>query len=140
MRRALIVPLVLLVGVQVRAEDWPGWRGPNGDGVSNEGLLPKTWSEDKNIVWKCPLPGDGASTSIIWKQAIFLTAQDGTDLLLVKIDKRSGKIEWKKQVGSGETRRMPLRGKSGDERREQKFHQNHNLVPLQFQVLGLVIL
>jgi outer membrane protein assembly factor BamB len=127
MSRFLIILLVFLFALQVRADDWPRWRGPKGDGVSEEGLLPKTWGEDKNIVWKCPLPGDGASTPIIWKQAIFLTAQDGTDLLLVKIDRRSGKIEWKKQVGSGETRRMPLRGKSGDERREQKFHQNHNL-------------
>jgi outer membrane protein assembly factor BamB len=119
--------MVFVIAFQVRADDWPGWRGILGNGVSDESALPKTWSEDKNIVWKCSLPGDGASTPIIYKNSIFLTTQDGTGLFLLKIDKRAGKIVWKEQVGSGEARRMPLRGKSGDERREQKFHQNHNL-------------
>jgi len=81
----------------------------------------------KNVAWKCPLPGDGASTPITWGNNIFLTTQDGTSLFLMKINKRTGKLVWKERVGTGETRRMPMRGKSGDERREQKFHQHHNL-------------
>jgi outer membrane protein assembly factor BamB len=125
--RILTLSLLLLGARQASADNWPQWRGPAGDGVSKETGLPLSWSEHTNIAWKCPLPGDGASSPIIWGDAIYLTMQDGNDLLLLKLDKRTGKVGWQRQVGSGEPRRMPLRGKSGDERREQKFHKHHNM-------------
>ncbi|MHC4146663.1 MAG: hypothetical protein ACYSUD_18045, partial [Planctomycetota bacterium] len=36
------------------AENWPGFRGPGRQGVSNEKGLPTQWSETSNIVWKTP--------------------------------------------------------------------------------------
>ena len=110
-----------------RAENWPQWRGPTGDGVSAETGLPLKWSEHSNVAWKCPLPGHGASTPVIWNDAVFLTSQQEETLLLLRIEKATGKIIWTRQVGSGEVRRIPPRGKSGDERRQQKFHELHNM-------------
>jgi outer membrane protein assembly factor BamB len=104
------------------AGNWPQWRGPTGDSVSTETGLPLEWSEAKGVVWKCPLPGDGASTPAVWGDALFVTCQKGDDLLLVKISKGSGKVEWERTVGSGEVVR-----KTAKARGEQKFHPLQNL-------------
>lgn len=33
----------------LNAEDWPGWRGPRGDGVSLEQTAPVTWGPTENL-------------------------------------------------------------------------------------------
>ena len=58
--------------------NWPGWRGPEGQGVSTETGLPAEWSKTKNIKWKTPISGRGHSSPIVWGKKIFLTtALDG---------------------------------------------------------------
>jgi hypothetical protein len=81
------------------AENWPNWRGPNGDGISHEKGLPTTWSETKNIAWKLTLPGKGSSTPVIWGDRIFLTSAENKDLLLVCAG-TDGKLLWKQKVAS----------------------------------------
>jgi outer membrane protein assembly factor BamB len=95
--------------------------------VCTETSLPLKWSEQGNVVWKCPLPGEGASTPAIWGDAIFVTSQEGDNLLLLKINKATGKIEWTRPVGIAKTPRGKAQGKTGDERRRQRFHERHNL-------------
>jgi len=63
------------------AADWPQWRGPNANGISNETGLPEVWGPEENIVWKTPLPGVGTSTPIIWKDQIILTMQIGKNAI-----------------------------------------------------------
>jgi outer membrane protein assembly factor BamB len=53
--------------------NWPQWRGPSGQGVSNEKNLPQTWTPTSNIKWKTPIAGRGHSSPIIWGKRIFLT-------------------------------------------------------------------
>jgi outer membrane protein assembly factor BamB len=60
-------------GASVHAGDWPGWRGPTGQGHTNETGLPLTWSPTENVRWKVPLPAEGNSTPVIWGDRIFLT-------------------------------------------------------------------
>lgn len=65
-----------------RADDWPGWRGPTGMGITNAKDLPISWGgkEQENILWKSPLPGHtgkpkfdhNQSSPIVWKDHIFL--------------------------------------------------------------------
>lgn len=126
-RTVLVLLLVATVASSTLAGDWPQWRGPRGDGVSDEVGLPVRWDERTGIVWKCPLPEQGNSSPCIRGDAIFLTVQEGDALKLLKIAKKTGKVEWTRQVGAAEVRRMPLRGKRGDERREQRFHALHNM-------------
>lgn len=58
--------------------NWPGWRGPDGQGVSPETGLPVEWSQTKNVKWKTPISGRGHSSPIVWNKKIFLTtALDG---------------------------------------------------------------
>lgn len=52
---------------------WPGWRGPDGGGVSDEATLPDRWSPDTNIAWKTPIPGRAHSSPIVWGDRVFLT-------------------------------------------------------------------
>jgi outer membrane protein assembly factor BamB len=120
-RCPLILAVVLSACVPALAGPWPQWRGPRGDGVGDETGLPMRWDETTGVLWKCPLPGPGASTPAVWNDAIFLTAQQGDKLLLLKIDKADGRIAWTRQVGSGTAvRKAPFR-------HEQKFHKLHNL-------------
>ncbi len=37
-------------------ENWPQFRGPSGQGLSNESGLPLSWGDSKNVRWKTPLP------------------------------------------------------------------------------------
>jgi outer membrane protein assembly factor BamB len=105
-RRILLasVPLLALAAA-VHGENWPQWRGPNRDGISKETNLPAQWSAKKNMAWIAPLPGMGSSTPAIWKDKIFLTSEDGTDLVLVCLN-TSGKQLWKTKLGSGKKRFM----------------------------------
>lgn len=100
-------------------ENWPQWRGPGGDGTSREQGLPLTWSENQHISWKVELPGWGDSTPAIWNDDLFVTTQDGDNLLLLKLDRQTGKTIWSREAGHAETPREAPRG-------QQKFHQLHN--------------
>ena len=59
--------------------NWPSWRGAAGTGEAPGGTPPTEWSEDKNVVWKTPLPGLGNSTPVVWGDRIYLTTAVETD-------------------------------------------------------------
>jgi len=62
-----------MTAATVAAEDWPQFRGPNGDGVSTAKNLPLTWSETTNVVWKTAIPGRGRSSPVILGNRVWLT-------------------------------------------------------------------
>lgn len=64
---------VIVAANDARGENWPAWRGPTGQGLSEETNLPTTWSRDNNIRWKVPLASPGNSTPIIWGDRVFVT-------------------------------------------------------------------
>lgn len=82
------------------AANWPQWRGPAGDGHYTGPDLPLKWSETENVAWKCPLP-DGASTPVVWNDAVFATGQDGERLMLFRVERDTGKVAWSAQVAAG---------------------------------------
>src|SRR5262249_56401675 len=55
------------------ADNWPGWRGPDGQGHSAERDLPLKWSPKENVRWKAPLPDAGNSTPVVWGDRVFVT-------------------------------------------------------------------
>src|SRR4051812_34322049 len=55
------------------AENWPQWRGPGSQGISNEANIATEWSATRNVVWKAELP-NGHSSPIVWNDRIFVTA------------------------------------------------------------------
>jgi outer membrane protein assembly factor BamB len=51
---------------------WPQWRGPLATGEAPGADPLVDWSETRNVRWKTPIPGMGASTPIIWNDTIYL--------------------------------------------------------------------
>lgn len=93
--------LVLLVLSAVApAEEWPSWRGPRGDGTSEEKDLPLRWSKTENVHWKVPIPGRGYSSPVIWGDRIFLTTclEKDQKRLLLCLDRCDGKLVWEREV------------------------------------------
>jgi outer membrane protein assembly factor BamB len=103
MPRLFLLWLVLLLPGAGRAEDWPSWRGPRGDGSSHETGIPLTWSKTRNVLWKTEVPGLGYSSPVIAGDRIFLTTcievsrKEGQRLLLC-LDARTGKELWRRLV------------------------------------------
>ncbi|HEY2933610.1 MAG TPA: PQQ-binding-like beta-propeller repeat protein [Acidobacteriota bacterium] len=86
--------LFLLGGALVLAQDWPEFRGPTGQGYSEERGLPLTWSETEHIKWKVPIPGRGWSSPAIQGNRIWLTTatEEGRSLRAVCVDRETGGI------------------------------------------------
>jgi len=95
--RVRIVTLLLLATIQVlsASENWPQFRGPNGDGTSDSHSLPLFWSEQTNITWKTPIPGEGWSSPVVEGNQIWMqTALDhGKSLRAVSVDRANGKVQ-----------------------------------------------
>ena len=96
-----VVALLLVSFAVVQADNWPQWRGPGLNGISNEKNLPVKWTTEENVAWKVPMPGLSGSTPIIWRDRIFLNVADGDNLSLWCVNKTNGDVLWKKPLGSG---------------------------------------
>jgi outer membrane protein assembly factor BamB len=96
--------IILLVLQIASAENWPQWRGPNLNGISNEKNLPTTWNNEDNIAWKLAMPAWSGSTPIIWNDLIFINVADGDNLALWCVDRNKGVALWKKALGGGNVR------------------------------------
>jgi outer membrane protein assembly factor BamB len=101
-QRVLGTLVVLLLSLSVaNAENWPQWRGPSLNGLSNEKNLPVKWTTEENVVWKVALPGFSGSTPIVWRDRIFLNVADGDNLALWCVEKTKGEVLWKQPLGGG---------------------------------------
>lgn len=101
MARTTLSILVLFTFVAAtRADNWPAWRDPRGDGVCNERNLPLTWSATENVRWKVALPEPCNSTPIIWGDRIFLTQglDNGKRRALLALDRKDGKKLWQQEL------------------------------------------
>ncbi|HZL38213.1 MAG TPA: PQQ-binding-like beta-propeller repeat protein [Tepidisphaeraceae bacterium] len=97
MRSFLSVLFVLLAGVCAHAgaeANWPQFRGPGGQGVSDAAHLPLHWGEGQNVKWKTAIHGKAWSSPVIWGDQVWMTTatEDGHELSVVCVDKGSGKI------------------------------------------------
>ena len=104
MRNSVIIGWLLLLGLalSLQAENWPGWRGPRGDGTSHETDVPTTWNgkTGENIAWKVKIPGVGHSSPAVWEDKIFLATclPDSEERVLLCLDRQTGKTVWQKTV------------------------------------------
>jgi outer membrane protein assembly factor BamB len=95
LRLALSLLLALMwSGAATRADDWPQFRGPSGQGISSEAGLPLAWSESRNIVWKALVPGRGWSSPVVAGGRVWLTtsiSDKGASLRAMAFDVASGR-------------------------------------------------
>jgi outer membrane protein assembly factor BamB len=98
----LTIVLVLVTVTALNAENWPGWRGPRGDGTSQSTKLPMNWdgSSGENIKWKAPIPGTGHSSPVIYGDRIFVASclPKTEERVLISMDRKTGKVLWQKTV------------------------------------------
>ena len=83
--------------------DWPGWRGPNGDGRVLDANGPTNWDSEKNVVWKASIPGRGhASPTVVGDKVFVATAIDEDERqIVICLDRKTGKQLWEQDIHSG---------------------------------------
>src|SRR5918995_3665778 len=83
-----------------RSADWPGWRGPKGDGSSDETAFPVQWSATENVKWKAALPGTGHSSPIVSRGKVFVTTciEAEQKRVLLCLDRADGRVLWERVV------------------------------------------
>jgi outer membrane protein assembly factor BamB len=115
----------------VAAQDWPSFRGRDGDGVSASGGPPVSWNLEarRGVVWTTPIPGLGHSSPVVSGERVFVTTavvlaapgeagaaadaavnlRDGTSVAAVSrhawrlycLDRRTGRILWERTAHEG---------------------------------------
>ena len=93
--------LVLHAGA-ARAEDWPGWRGPRGDGTSAERNVPAQWdgANGGGVLWKVEIAGEGHSSPVVFGDRVFITSAmlDSQERVLFCLDRETGRERWRRVV------------------------------------------
>ena len=76
--------LSLLAG-PARAGDWPCWRGPGGQGISDVKDLPLTWGgkANENVLWKMALPGGDGKSRLDLNQSSPIVCKDRVIVCMV---------------------------------------------------------
>lgn len=98
---SFVILIIILDSVQVtRAQNWPCFRGPAGDGTSPETNLPVKWDSVTNVLWKCRVPGIGYASPVIWKDRLFtVTALAEThEKILLCYNCKNGELLWQRTV------------------------------------------
>jgi len=91
----------LVLSLPAAAEPWPRFRGPNGEGISEDAAIPATWT-DQDYLWKITLPGIGYSSPVVWGERVFVTSakeEDGTQILHALRTKDGARI-WQRDFAS----------------------------------------
>jgi outer membrane protein assembly factor BamB len=93
----LVLCVVSLVGAET---NWPQFRGPGGQGVSDATGLPVKWGEGENVAWKTAIHGRAWSSPVVWGEQVWVTTatEDGRELGVVCVDKGSGKVVWDQKL------------------------------------------
>jgi outer membrane protein assembly factor BamB len=102
MVKRLVVAAIVVACTNVAAaqtsssakEDWPQFRGPDGQGHSVERGLPLEWGEARNVRWKSPIAGLGWSSPVVANGKVWLTSaveQRGISLRAIAFDADTGK-------------------------------------------------
>jgi len=77
---------------------WNQFRGPNGQGVTQEDHIPIHFGPESNVLWKAAIPA-GHSSPVIWDNRIFLTASASEkELITLCINRLDGRILWRQVV------------------------------------------
>lgn len=107
-----LLALALLAPSLTRAADWPRFRGPGGLGLGAS-AVPLEWSDERNLLWKMPLPGPGSSSPVVHGGDVFVTCYSGYGVPgdrggepaklvrhLLCFDRESGAEKWRRDVAA----------------------------------------
>lgn len=91
--------LALSIMSFAEADNWPRFRGNNGDGRSEQKGIPSTWT-DSDYAWKVELPNVGHSAPVVWEKTLFLTSatEGGAQRYVHCFDADTGQQRWTADV------------------------------------------
>ena len=85
------------------ALDWPQFRGPTGEGVSDAKDVPLRWDATQNVKWSVEIPGSGWSSPVVSEKRVYLSSAvedaDGVvSLRVMALDEATGSMIWSTPV------------------------------------------
>jgi len=100
MHHRLILTACLLAFVPILAgADWPQWRGPNQNGISEETGLAESWPEEgPEVLWRVPISGGYSSIAVADGVAYTMIGSEEGEFV-VAIDAEKGSELWKTRIG-----------------------------------------
>ena len=90
-----------ILGGPLSADEWPQFRGANGQGVIDASNVPVKIDFDKNLVWETSIPGKGWSSPVMSEGLVVVTTAVGLEnieLRVIAMDFETGKIVWDQLV------------------------------------------
>lgn len=101
MKKPLALLLLAALTATGTADDWPQWRGPNRDGISQETGLLKSWPEGgPKLAWKATGLGVGYSSVVVSKGRIYTMGDVDDSAAVLAFNEADGKLLWKTPVGA----------------------------------------
>tara|TARA_Y100001934_G_scaffold11206_2_gene14298 strand:- start:1997 stop:3211 length:1215 start_codon:yes stop_codon:yes gene_type:complete len=100
MKKHFLIFTIAIFVSGAMAGDWPGFRGPMGNGISDEVGLPVALNPKKHIDWRMDLPGRGLSSPLVVGDRVFITASGGTreDILhILCLNATDGSVIWQRR-------------------------------------------
>lgn len=99
-RLPVVLTGFLLVGALVNrshGDNWPRFRGPEGDGVANGQNIPSRIDLKNHLLYKVKLAGKGNGSPVLWKEKLFIqeATKDGSERSLVCLHADTGKELWR---------------------------------------------
>ncbi|MSU33089.1 MAG: pyrrolo-quinoline quinone [Pedosphaera sp.] len=96
---SLFYLMITRLATSLIAEDWLGFRGSRGDGVSTDTSVPHRL-DSQSILWSVNLPGRGLSSPVIVGDRLFVTASSGARLDRLHVlcfNISDGSLRWERQ-------------------------------------------
>ncbi len=124
----IVAVIAILAGLTTvsHGENWPRFRGPTGLGYTDQNNLPPTWGgpDNKNVLWKAPLKGQGHASPIVWDDSVFVCTVNWSPEFadrktvipehhLACYSAADGKILWDKLIPPGPWLRTDFRSGPG---------------------------
>jgi outer membrane protein assembly factor BamB len=76
------------------ADNWPQFRGPDGQGHAPSARVPLAVNESSHVTWKTPIPGQGWSSPVAFDRQVWMTTatEAGKSLRALCVDLQSGEL------------------------------------------------
>jgi outer membrane protein assembly factor BamB len=97
--KPLLPCLALLAAFSLAAADWPQFRGPNGNGISDDATVPAKL-DSRSLTWAVDLPGRGLSSPVIIADRVFVTCASGPKqdrLHVICFNAKDGSKRWERE-------------------------------------------
>ncbi len=81
-------------------QNWPRFRGPGGNGLSNSTNPPTQWDPKTGtgVVWKTATPAKGFNSPLVWENRVYLSGGDSALREIFCLDLQTGALLWRQAV------------------------------------------